>query len=131
MASSIMKRAVAAHQAQQKAAATPALVPPAARTAAPRAALLTGINIERWLGEQVAAHRKDKSTSATTKARYAQVALTLDITRPYPWEPVNIEQAAKTKNTFYAYRAAVRWSALGGSSGAEGAFRSAIAGARR
>lgn len=117
MASSIMKRAVAAHQAQQKAAhipaaATPALVPPAARAAAPRAALLTGINIERWLGEQVAAHRKDKSTAATTKARYAQVALTLDVTRPNPWEPVSIEQAAKTKNTFYAYRAAVRWSAL-------------------
>lgn len=117
MASSIMKRAVAAHQAQQKAApipaaATPALVPPAARAAAPRAALLTGINIERWLGEQVAAHRKDKSTSPTTKARYGQVALTLDVTRPDPWEPVSIEQAAKTKNTFYAYRAAVRWSAL-------------------
>lgn len=128
MVSSIMKRAVASNQAQQKnTAATPppAVVPPApasapapppvpsaAKAAAPRAALLTGVNVERWLGEQVAAHRKDKSTSATTKARYAQVALTLDVTRPEPWEPVDIEQAAKTKNTFYAYRAAVRWSAL-------------------
>lgn len=120
MASSIMKRAVAAQQAQQAqqkaaptpAAAAPALVPPAAKAAAPRAALLTGVNIERWLGEQVAAHRKDKSTSDTTKARYAQVALTLDVTRSEPWEPVDIEQSAKTKNTFYAYRAAVRWSAL-------------------
>jgi integrase len=127
MVSSIMKRAVASNQAQQKnTAATPplapvappppppapVLVPPVAKAAAPRAALLTGVNVERWLGEQVAAHRKDKSTSATTKARYAQVALTLDVTRPEPWEPVDIEQAAKTKNTFYAYRAAVRWSAL-------------------
>ena len=42
----------------------------------------------------------------------AQVALTLDVTRPDPWEAVDIERAAKTKNTFYAYRAAVRWSAL-------------------
>jgi integrase len=128
MASSIMKRAVALQQAQQKnAVATPpptpatappapvpvpAPVPPAAKATAPRSALLTGVNVERWLGEQVSAHRKDKSTSATTKARYAQVALTLDVTRPDPWEAVDIERAAKTKNTFYAYRAAVRWSAL-------------------
>lgn len=124
MVSSIMKRAVASNQAQQKnTAATPppapapappppVPVPPAAKAAAPRAALLTGVNVERWLGEQVAAHRKDKSTSPTTKARYAQVALTLDVTRPESWEPVNIEQAAKTSSTFYAYRAAVRWSAL-------------------
>lgn len=121
MVSSIMKRAVASQQAQQKnmaatppppAAAPPAPVPPTAKAAAPRAALLTGVNVERWLGEQVAAHRKDKSISATTKARYAQVALTLDVTRPESWEPVDINKAAKTNSTFYAYRAAVRWSAL-------------------
>ncbi len=116
-----MKRAVALQQAQQKNAvamppapppAAPASVPAAAKAPAPRSALLTNVHVERWLTEQVQTHRKDKSTSATTKARYAQIALTLDVTRPDPWEPVNIEQAAKTKNTFYAYRAAVRWSAL-------------------
>lgn len=118
MASSIMKRAVALQQAQQKntnatpTAASPAPVPPAAKAAAPRTALLTNVNVERWLNAQVAEHRKDKSTNAATKARYAQVALTLDITRPEPWEPVNIEKAAKKSSTFYAYRAAVRWSAL-------------------
>ena len=57
-------------------------------------------------------HKKDKSNSAETKARYAQVAMTLDATRPRPGEPVQIEKQAKTKNTFYAYRAAVRWTAL-------------------
>ncbi len=120
-----MKRAVALQQAQKKNAvatppapppaappAAPASVPAVAKAPAPRSALLTNVHVERWLTEQVKAHRKDKSTSATTKARYAQVALTLDVTRSDPWEPVNIEQAAKTKNTFYAYRAAVRWSAL-------------------
>ena len=118
MASSIMKRAVALHEAQQKnalaasAAALPAPVPPTAKVAVPRTALLTNVSVERWLNVQVAEHRKDKSTSATTKERYAQVALTLDITRPEPWEPVNIEKAAKKNSTFYAYRAAVRWSAL-------------------
>lgn len=121
MVSNIMRRAVALQQAQQKneAAAPPAAPPPAltlvptpAKTPAPRSALLTNVNVEQWLGKQVAAHRKEKTTGAATKARYAQVALTLDITRPEPWEPVNIEQAAKKPNTFYAYRAAVRWSAL-------------------
>jgi integrase len=117
MASNIMRRAVALQQAQQKneAAALPPAptpVPTPAKAPAPRSALLTNVNVEQWLGAQVAAHRKDKSTGATTKARYAQVALTLDITRPEPWEPVNIEQAANKPNTFYAYRAAVRWSAL-------------------
>ena len=98
MASSIMKRAVALQQAQQKnAVATPpptpatappapvpvpAPVPPAAKATAPRSALLTGANVERWLGEQVSAHLKDKSTRAPTKARYAQVAVTLDVTPP-------------------------------------------------
>lgn len=118
MASSIMKRAVALHEAQQKnalaasAAALPVPVPPTAKVAAPRAALLINVNVERWLNVQVAEHRKDKSTSATTKARYAQIALTLDVTRPAPWEPVDIGKAAKKNSTFYAYRAAVRWSAL-------------------
>ena len=105
MVSSIMKRAVAQQQAQQKnleeiAAAPPAPPPPVAKVPARRSALLTGVNVERWLNEQVSAHRKDKSTNATTKARYAKVALTLDVTRPEPWEPVDINQAAKTSNTF-------------------------------
>lgn len=125
MVSSIMKRAVAAQQAQQKnaqaapppapapvPAPAPTPVPTPAKTPAPRSALLTNVNVEQWLSKQVSEHRKDKSTSATTKARYAQVALTLDVTRPEPWEPVDINKAAKTNSTFYAYRAAVRWSAL-------------------
>ncbi|MGL5226156.1 MAG: hypothetical protein ACRC8Q_12680, partial [Aeromonas sp.] len=78
-----------------------------------RSELLKGLpNLERWLREQVQMHKKDKSNSAETKARYAQVAMTLDATRPRPGEPVQIEKQAKTKNTFYAYRAAVRWTAL-------------------
>ena len=78
-----------------------------------RSELLKGLpNLERWLREQVQTHKKDKSNSAETKARYAQVAMTLDATRPRPGEPVQIEKQAKTKNTFYAYRAAVRWTAL-------------------
>lgn len=118
MVSNIMKRAVALQQAQQKnvgaipAAASPAPTPAVANAPAPRSALLTGVNAERWLNEQVSAHRKDKSTSAATKARYAQVALTLDVTRTESWEPVDIERVANKKSTFYAYRAAVRWSAL-------------------
>ena len=104
MTSNIMKRAVAQQQAQQKnaeaipAAASPPPMPPVAKTVVPRSALLTNVNVERWLNEQVSAHRKDKSTNATTKARYAKVALTLDVTRPEPWEPVDINQAAKTSN---------------------------------
>ena len=78
-----------------------------------RSELLKGLpNLERWLREQVQTHKKDKSNSAETKARYTQVAMTLDATRPRPGEPVQIEKQAKTKNTFYAYRAAVRWTAL-------------------
>ena len=70
-----------------------------------RSELLKGLpNLERWLREQVQTHKKDKSNSAETKARYAQVAMTLDATRPRPGEPVQIEKQAKTKNTFYAYR---------------------------
>ena len=109
MVSSIMKRAVALQQAQQKNAApapppVPVPAPPVLLAPVPteksepeRSALLKGVNVERWLSAQVSEHRKDKSTSPTTKARYGQVALTLDVTRPKPWEPVDIEQSAKTK----------------------------------
>ena len=77
-----------------------------------RSEILKGINVERWLGEQVRAHKRDKSTSADTKANYAQIAINLNVTRARPGEPVSIEQLAKAKNTFYKYRAAARWSAL-------------------
>ena len=109
MVSSIMKRAVALQQAQQKTRHPHrhrcrcqhrpcCLHRCRQRKSEPeRSALLKGVNVERWLSAQVSEHRKDKSTSPTTKARYGQVALTLDVTRPKPWEPVDIEQSAKTK----------------------------------
>lgn len=41
-----------------------------------RSELLKGLpNLERWLREQVQTHKKDKSNSAETKARYAQVGV--------------------------------------------------------
>ena len=110
MASSIMKRAVQNNQAApNKPAPAPA---PAAVFTPHRSAILKNIVVERWLSDQVKEHKKDKATSDATKAKYAQVATTLESTRAQPGEPVNIEQIANTKNTFYVYRAATRWSAL-------------------
>lgn len=80
--------------------------------APPRSATLAGLDVEKWLREQVKNHKKEKATSAETKAKYGQVAMSLENTRPAPGEPVRIEALAKTKSTFYVYRAATRWSAL-------------------
>jgi integrase len=90
-----------------------------------RSEILNRINVERWLGEQVKTHKKDKETSADTKAEYAKIAVTLGVTRAQPGEPVNIDQRAKTKNTFYKYRAAVRWAALENAATALRAYRNA------
>ena len=90
-----------------------------------RSASLKGVLVEQWLDEQVQAHKNDKSTSAKTKADYAKVAINLKTTRSQPGEPVNIEQLAKTKNTFYKYRAAARWSALENAVSALRAYRNA------
>lgn len=110
MASSIMKKAVQNIQTAQKASA-PAPAPATVFTPH-RSAILKNIVVEHWLSDQVKEHKKDKATSDATKAKYAQVATTLESTRAQPGEPVNIEQIANTKNTFYVYRAATRWSAL-------------------
>ena len=78
-----------------------------------RSELLKGVeHIERWLSEQVRAHKKDKNTSAETKSKYAQIVMTLEATRSRPGEPVQIEKTTNSKNTFYVYRAATRWAAL-------------------
>ena len=123
MASSIMKRAVQNNQAApNKPAPAPA---PAAVFTPHRSAILKNIVVERWLSDQVKEHKKDKATSDATKAKYAQVATTLESTRAQPGEPVNIEQVAKTKNTFYVYRAATRWAALERAKSALRSYRNA------
>ena len=100
------------NKAMQKVVAQAKTNAPAPVAAPPRSALLAGVSVERWLREQVKQHKKDGTTSAETKAKYGQVAISLENTRPAPGEPVHIEALAKTKNTFYVYRAAARWSAL-------------------
>ena len=66
-----------------------------------RSELLKGVeHIERWLSEQVKAHKKDKNTSAETKSKYAQIVMTLEATRSRPGEPVQIEKTTNSKNTF-------------------------------
>ena len=77
-----------------------------------RSELLKGVeHIERWLSEQVRAHKKDKNTSAETKSKYAQIVMTLEATRSRPGEPVQIEKTTNSKTRF-TYRAATRWAAL-------------------
>lgn len=91
-----------------------------------RSEVLKGLqNIEQWLNEQVRAHKKEKGTSPETKVRYTQVATMLEATRSQPGEPVQIDRQAKTKNTFYAYRAAVRWAALERAASAVKAYKKA------
>ena len=64
-----------------------------------RSELLKGVeHIERWLSEQVRAHKKDKNTSAETKSKYAQIVMTLEATRSRPGEPVQIENYEQQKH---------------------------------
>ena len=66
-----------------------------------RSELLKGVeHIERWLSEQVKAHKKDKNTSAETKSKYAQIVMTLEATRSRPGEPVQIEKTTNSKTRF-------------------------------
>ena len=77
-----------------------------------RSELLKNVKVEQWLREQVKAHKKDTATNIKTKDEYRKISNVLELTRPDPWEPVQIEKKAGTKNTFYKYRAAVRFVAL-------------------
>ena len=77
-----------------------------------RSELLKNVKVEQWLREQVKAHKKDTATNIKTKDEYRKISNVLELTRPDPWEPVQIEKKAGTKNTFYKYRAAVRFAAL-------------------
>ena len=88
----------------------PAAVAPSA--SAQRSEWLKNVNVERWLREQIKAHKKDAATSATTKDEYRSISDNLEMTRPALWEPVQIDKKANTKNTFYKYRAATRFVAL-------------------
>ena len=101
---------MAHHYQDEKMSGTPAhLIIP---TPVHRSELLKNINVERWLREQIKEHKKDTATNVTTKDEYRNISNNLDLTRPEPWEPVQIEKKAGTKNTFYKYRAAVRFVAL-------------------
>jgi integrase len=91
--------------------------PPAPKEATPvapsnRSELLKNVEVEKWLREQVKSHKKDNVTNLTTKEEYRNISNNLELTRPAPWEPVQIEKKAGTKNTFYKYRAATRFVAL-------------------
>ena len=77
-----------------------------------RSELLKGVQVEQWLREQVKAHKKENLTNIKTKDEYRKISNVLELTRPEPWEPVQIEKKAGTKNTFYKYRAATRFVAL-------------------
>lgn len=110
MVSALMKKV--ASQTKQ-----PPPAPKEATTVAPsqpvqRSELLKNVNVERWLREQIKEHKKDTATNVTTKDEYRSISNNLDLTRPDPWEPVQIEKKAGTKNTFYKYRAATRFVAL-------------------
>lgn len=48
----------------------------------------------------------------STKLQYLNIIANLEYTRAALGQPVDIKALAKTPNTFYAYRAAVRWAAL-------------------
>jgi integrase len=100
----------------KKVAAQTKQPPPAPKEATPvapsRSELLKNVTVERWLREQVKAHKKDTATNVATKDEYRNISNNLDLTRPAPWEPVQIEKKAGTKNTFYKYRAATRFVAL-------------------
>ena len=77
-----------------------------------RTELLKNVKVEQWLREQVKAHKKDNVTNIKTKEEYRKISNVLELTRSDPWEPVQIEKKAGTKNTFYKYRAATRFVAL-------------------
>lgn len=77
-----------------------------------RSELLKNVNVERWLREQIKVHKKDAATGDATKSEYRSISDNLEMTRPASWEPVQIEKKAGTKNTFYKYRAAIRFVAL-------------------
>jgi integrase len=77
-----------------------------------RSELLKGVKVEQWLRAQVDGHKKDNLTNLKTKEDYRKISNVLELTRSDPWEPVQIEKKAGTKNTFYKYRAATRFVAL-------------------
>lgn len=118
MATNVMKRAAENMRAAQEAArmeaatAPPPPPPPPPPEPARRSELLKNVNVERWLREQLKAHKNDKATNDATKSEYRKISITLEMTRVEPWEPVDIEKKAGAKTTFYKYRAAVRFSAL-------------------
>jgi len=109
MANSVMKRVAASAKAAQQTPVKNNVVVEKPH----RSEILKGLeHLERWLGAQVREHKNDKKTNPETQVRYAQIAMTLETSREKIGEPIRIELHAKTANTFYAYRAAVRWSAL-------------------
>lgn len=107
MVSKAMQRVAALSKTTQ---AAPSAVAPSAP--AQRSERLKNVNVERWLRDQIKAHKKDAATSDTTKAEYRSISDNLEMTRPASWEPVQIDKKAGTKNTFYKYRAATRFVAL-------------------
>lgn len=107
MVSKAMERVAAQSKTTQAAPTTVAPSSPAQRSEQ-----LKNVNVERWLREQIKAHKKDAATSVATKVEYRSISDNLEMTRPALWEPVQIDKKAGTKNTFYKYRAATRFVAL-------------------
>lgn len=111
MASLIMKRAIAAQKQDAVAPAIAAKKVPTIDTDEPyRSPVLKGLaNIEKWLREEVASttfHAND-----TTKLGYLKTAANLNSRRPQAGEPPDINAMTHSANTFYRYRAALRFDA--------------------